>query len=825
MRVLGRSLLLLLLLLPLWWIAQQPWQLPSWLMQQSIDSQLLSEAQPSPVYLLEQQRWLEFVITGYGEQIKVLSNAGIKQIEQADEEKIWRYAIEYQLIDEQDQIVEQRIYHHRSKLSQYSYQQSGDEPLNRYFYLGEEVTPINVASMIIKSSNYPLPLRLKLRLAQSEPNIADVAVRVYQPNPMNNDKIGISWLRLSEPQKERIARGIIYPAEQLREFEIRNLMLNRYSAVGPNGVQGTDYQHRTLYSLSLQGDELISLGNGEILPAGIYADNWLRGIITIPEQGAKVELSFLAVNRIPSNDEQITLRWYGQGPSQRHSETLSLVEAIATLSRDYQGGIVEVISEQPVVIEATPLDGLEPDMLLAGQFYLRGYLSSHTPLEYPIEHLSQQATPLRIDIRTFSQLPGEPVQPIASELQYQLIDQQGQIIKQGRLGLNAHWSHYDRFSRDHSGLKISEPERYFFALPGEVKSIRFISDSPALITAFSRPADLPRALNLPEDNYATQLVGTRQPAWFPFKPRNANQLQAAGLSSLIVTQRRPPEDDPLLLAGQYDWQSFEPQGAWLARQLLQPREATTPLRSSALGSTFRPIQTGRVEHLELRHLPGINQVNPQLIYLRDSELPAQLQVIINGQIVHEEEIIGHQGEVQLPPIVTGVHQLQLNFDEQARWLINYAGADQHSYLKRLAYRLVDTGLTFEYHKQQTEALLSAQLFLPYGQRERSSISIQVEPHSNTTIGPHRHWSFLHRINTIRADSQQPITVLNTQGEQLSDGQRFFIPLGSDLPQGHYRIHITPNTDQPSYLSLYQLTPGETEQRRFVTERSLYVDVN
>ncbi len=825
MRLIGRLLLLLLLALPLLWAAQQPWLLPTWMSRANIADSLMSEARPSAVYLAEKDRWLEFVITGRGDRIKVLSNAGIDSAIPADEGKVWAYALEYQLLNEQGELIEQRVYHHRSRLTQYRDTSKSDTAFNRYFYLDPEVTPINVASLTIKTIGNKPPLRLRLRLNQTAPGITDVAVRVYQPNPVASDRQGIAWARLSAVQKARVARSILYEPEQLRAHEISSLLDNRYSPIGPIGVLGEDYQNRILYALTLDdNEERVEHNNAGILPTGIYADQWLRGVMPIPQGGATVSLNIIPT-QASATAQTLTLRWYGQGPHQRSTEQITVSAKGLELTRQFEGGLVEFIAQQPIVIQPQRLDNDAQDILRTGQYYLRGYTSGQHQLEYRIDHSDTRSTPFRVDLRAAPQFPGAAAQMPnqAQYVSYSLIDDQGNTIKQGQLSIAAEHSRYDRFSGNQGELKISEASRYFFALPAHIASVRFSSTQPALITAYSRPAGMPRKQRLPEDRYAMTSPNARIPAWFLLKPEQRSQLIAHAHSQLLIIQTRPPKDNPLLLAGLYDWQNFEPQGPWLGRFILQPRDAKASVRDEARGSVFRPLKTGQRQRVDLLSLAGIQEVKPRLIFIREQDTAFNVEVLLDGQPLLNQDMAGRLGEIILPPIAAGRHQLQINSNAQGRWLINYAGSSGESYLKRLAYRLPPEGLSFDYDKTDAEAVLSGQLFLPHGQTQRSLVQVRIEQFKPTGIGPFKDWSFVHRMNDIQPTTGAKLTVLNSQHDKVGDGQRFFIPLGSDLPTGRYRVHISADENTHGLLALYQLRPGSVDQRHFFSERGQPTD--
>ena len=75
---------------------------------------------------------------------------------------------------------------------------------------------------------------------------------------------------------------------------------------------------------------------------------------------------------------------------------------------------------------------------------------------------------------------------------------------------------------------------------------------------------------------------------------------------------------------------------------------------------------------------------------------------------------------------------------------------------------------------------------------------------------------------MRPQDEIQVSVLNTRTATVDGGQRFFLPLGSDLPAGSYRIRIRPLHDVQGYLVLYRLSPGQQMVRAFLREHA-YVD--
>jgi hypothetical protein len=68
-----------------------------------------------------------------------------------------------------------------------------------------------------------------------------------------------------------------------------------------------------------------------------------------------------------------------------------------------------------------------------------------------------------------------------------------------------------------------------------------------------------------------------------------------------------------------------------------------------------------------------------------------------------------------------------------------------------------------------------------------------------------------------SESAEPIPVLNSAQPPLVGGQRFFLPLGADLPPGKYPIKFALEGAPEAYLTLYRLSPGQSELRDFFQE--------
>ncbi|MCB1770346.1 MAG: hypothetical protein KDJ31_11715 [Candidatus Competibacteraceae bacterium] len=840
-RLLGHTLKWLLMLgtlaglvVWLWPMAQTTWLLFDPQGQQNIDPRL-AEAAAEAVYVLEKQRWLEFPIVTQGDYLKVVSNANLPAAaaQAGSPETFWIYAIDYQVLDKTGRVLKEGTYHLRTMMS-WRQPDGAPFPLTPAFYLNRLSLPASGRVMTIPVRETPGAARLRLRLAQRDAAIDEVVARVYAQEHLLDATRDYRWQRVSRRLRERLARASVYGADLLSLTEQTQLLRQIWSPTAPLGVEGRAYRSQKMYVMFEVEAEPRRL---PVLPAGLYVDPNLRGTLAIPEPGGVVELELLDVAPlmaeagIPSTSPftrggdkmtadlssqkgdgetgrmPATLRlvWYGSLPSQRAEYAISMNGATTRWTGALMPGLVEVIASQPVVVRAALRQetGQAID-LVQEPVYLRLYeVGAGQALEFDIEHVGAQPTFWRVSLR--QALPAVADPAIA---RYELVDEHSVVVRQGALPVPALLSRYDwRVSSSAFFDRISEPASYAFVLPVKVVKARLRAETPLLVAAYTRPPDLPRSVRAPED-YRPDLPGTgSQPFWFPVLPVDAQTLLQEARSGLIVVQSRPPVINPDILAGRYDWQDYTPKGPWRGRYLLNPRDPGTPLRVQALDSVFRPVSAGVPTTLHFQGQPGRSTVDPTLIVLRESAAPSAVRVAVDGVIIHSSVIAVRRASIWLPPLPVGTHTLTVTASQPGRWLISNAGADENSVIRRLAYLLDQQPLEFIYAKTTAgEETLTGVLQGPFAVTERSRLRVRVEIDHAALLGPANRLTAREWRYDLRPDPRQAIPVLDTPNEQVGLGQRFFLPLGDDLPPGSYRIRLQLEQGR-GYLSLYRVIPG------------------
>ncbi|MDH3600029.1 MAG: hypothetical protein OEU26_10375, partial [Candidatus Tectomicrobia bacterium] len=690
MRLIGRGLLLLIILSLGFWQGKATWNYAAslWATSSTPHRDIIQSARLRTAYALQDQDWTMFAIPASATTLKAITNAHLPTASPLLPEQEWRYSVQYQLLDDAGQILQEHTYHHRTRLTRYIDPITLDV-VTTSLYLQDNIRPADSRTMRIHLAQTPTASHLRFRLSTVEPPVQGVALRVFAPDNVPEHKLDYVWRRLNQDGKRALAQGLVYPVELLRHDERRLLLKNRWLILGPQGVKGRDYQSLNLYVMADMEGEPITPPTP---PAGRLLDATHRVVIPIPPGGQHLRLEFapLPPPTVAPRQDGIQLVWYGEKLGARSTSVVPWQGPGTHIEQFFSPGLLELITPTGAVIVRTfQLDGESSADITPELTYLRTYVvQPDADVEFDVVHLEAWPTPFRINARYLT-TAADSAESSEHVLNYQLLNTDGDTVKTGQLTFSASLSLYDQVADRNTGFRVSDPVSFYFSLPAVIKRIRLMrpgtgQDGAVVIAAYNRPPDLVRETRVPEDYTNAGLDDDRQRAWFPVHPTDADHLIDAGQFSLLTVQPRPPETNPDLLAGQYQWQAYRPQGAWKARHLLMPHDPAQPLRDEAVAVTYRTIPLGRDVPLRFRNPYGLQAVQPQLVFLRQRREPLSFQVVVDGRLHYQGAVAGRRGEVTLPDIPAGLHQVRLHAPKDGTWLINDVDPGPRPYIKRLA---------------------------------------------------------------------------------------------------------------------------------------------
>lgn len=798
--------------------------------------EMARQATISVAYVAEAQRHLSFPIPGGVKRIRIVSNGNLRDLSAAraaqatDPLLRWHYALEIELLDSSGRTLLKREHHYRSNFSEIR------EPNNRLitpaYYLDENLTPTTGVVLNLDLGGFAQASQLRVRASGIDPDLADVVVRSYVPEPSNERQVAILWQRLNDRQKTLLAKGSAYNPELLIEEERRNLVRNLWQPLGPLGAQGVDFKARELYILRDNEGEL----EGELIaPAGLISAPGQLAVFPIPEEGARVHFKAQPLplpNRAAavSGRQIIKGRWYGSSTFARENFTLQWDGPDSLMAKRFAGGLVELEAPVPMALRAlVDADGSPTVEITPERQYQRLFLTQPAQaLSFAIAHESGQATPIRLEVRPI--LPVGAATPAAS-LHYEFLASDGLLLKAGELPIKPLPARYDQIVGEPLGTQVAEFTEAFFSVPPAASTLRLSSaqvpgqDQPLLLVGlFNRPATLARKIRAPEDQFAFAAKGEKIPAWFALRPIGYEGLIAGNRSRLLLIQTRPQDDKPEIQAGRFDWQEFRPQGAWLARQLLVPRDPEVPLREEALATTYEPLTANQPRRLEFPSYLGVQQLTPTLIWVGADDAPFSATVSSDGQPIHRFQGSARYGETRLPPLPAGRHEIRVDITPSRgqrlpELFLNHVKTGRLAYTTHIAARLASgQSLSFDIERtSRQEETITARLYQPAGWRGRTLLQAHIDGPPPPPLTPLPGWVFSDRHFDVRPDPSYAAPVFDTQGLRSDAGRPAYLLFPADAPLGRYRLTFRIEQGPPGYLALSRLTPGVPVQRRILEE--------
>jgi hypothetical protein len=798
-------------------------QARNWINEQAaftdLSPEVLSQMRPSQSFVIRDQRVLRFSLPPNAQRVRVLSNASLDPTWTPPESGEIKYAIHSRLLGRGEEVLYERTYHFRTAMTRWTNTVTQQSYPNAFFMGGEDQVPADTESMIIALDKVPgSPGILELRMHSSEGPVHSATVRVYQTRTVSAEEVRFSWQRMSLRDREELAADNVFPPGLMTASEIKHLLRKRWSPLAPEGV---DYERRRLYvTHDFQGNKVGS----EVLPRGLLSDPGLHGTFPLPEGGGRVTLTILAANSSAAAKAKGPVRiiWHGKGLGRTRTFEVEWTEPGTVFEQDLEGGVLEVIPPFEAILSATvegPQETIDlPDAPLASSGYV---CSTNQEVSFAIRHAGHRPTPYRFNLW---HLPGTDTQTANADssetaVRYEVTGPDGVGLLSGNIRSKPAPSAFDHAVLSSGESRLSESVGLYFALPPEARLIRFTAKArPFIVSAFSRPASVPREVRVPEESFA--FSGTDEPVtqrgWFRLNAADHTRLIAEERVARMRRRIPPPApDDPDLLTGNYRWQDYPPIGRFRARRFFIPRSPDAVAREEALGVTYQSIPSGEPVTVRFQGAPWTKTLSPSLAYLRDGTTPFGLKIFLNDSVGVDGQFGGRRGEIALPPMPAGETQVRIEAPQNIRFLLNHApGLGSETWLRRTAYEVPPQGLAFLVEKptvQSISILIQLHVTLPIQPNERFRLRAELRRADQTdfsrSIGPHAGWTFMDRVFDVRIDGETRCPVFETPNRDVSSGQTLVLPMHSDLPPGSYRLTLTPLSQAEAFIAVARTIPG------------------
>jgi len=764
---------------------------------------LVSQARSAPVYRLSMSDWILFPLSTQTFKAEVASHADLPMNTALDPDKKWSYTIQVQILNVSGTILETRDLAYESQSVLYHSQSLGT--FSSSFYLEQDAQPTTPLVTLLNWKDRGRGAFVRVRLLKKDKNLQAVYCRVYEPSNLVLHLLSY-WYHLNPADKLHVSEGNIYDPSLLSPEEKKNIVQNLWAPVGPRGIPNKTFQERLLYEVTPEGKELIK----PIMPVGIYVDATHHVAVPISENNMPLRFHLAPPIATPRKGSfSLSLQWYGKGPAKPTEINLS-TNSEGDVTHSFKKGIVFVSTPQPAVLQIFKNDGQEIFLKPAS---VKGYLiEKGKTVDYAIHHLKGRATPFRLDARKILLSPGE--NGAEGELFYDFLDDKGKVLKSSSYSPMMTPSLYNRVTQDPT-MNLSEADNLYFILPEKVKRVRLSANTSFFVTAYNRPEDLKRQYQIPEDYYLYESPEeSLRRSWFYLSPLNTSLLSQEGRELLFSIQPQPVETDERILLGTYEWNQLIPKEEWLFLYGLMPRSLELPQNPQAQQVTYSPLPTAGKREISFHGVMGMREIRPALLYFKPKELPEPLVIKIDGKDVIKENILGTQGEIQLPPLSVGKHILTIDGPPTAKFFMSQLLRETESYLKRRLILLKKGKTEFSYIKKQSTEEETLALYLIGPPQTRIPLSLKIKGPSPKEEIPLSDYTIREREYDVLF-SGDPVFFLSPKKDDYLSSEPIFIKLGNDLPVGTYAITLeTPND---TYALLSQLIPGHHNKRTLSIE--------
>ncbi len=498
MRLIGRSILVLMLLLFLFQVYQRVDSWQGWQKPQSADDELGFDSYR--VYWLDDS--LIFKLPANTEQVRVMLTSTVSQ-DSSD------FRLGFSARGQDSQVLAQ---------GQRQYDNLSLPPEGERFLGMIQGQPAHYTREFYLDGNKANPLS-QLKLWKISGDDVKVALRVAVLERKSDSELAINWQRMRREKRSKLLEGHIYPSDLVKEEHRRAALQYQWLSLGPEGLEGEAYQVTTLF-VKNEDEQLPPVQLGELDSADVISKSKVVTLMqraTNPISGAScaqpqdwMELAWVEDDRI----------------SVQHFDG-------AELSIPAQPRLYRLRSSAKCQLSLFDSNGQAVELERQVQ---RTYVTQRgQPLEFVLTPGENSVQPLKLTARGLNL-------DSSGEVLWEVEDDNGAALLKGRLQVTKKPDWYERLASNDA--QLSARSEVIINAPINAAKIRVYSESQTmLIKLFSRSIHMP------------WLAGT--PKWFTVEPNDFERLKLMDHSKLIYWQKRlEPNDHQTFLS---QWQTLTPE--------------------------------------------------------------------------------------------------------------------------------------------------------------------------------------------------------------------------------------------------------------------------
>lgn len=800
MRRLGRAIGLVVLLLLFWPLfggyVVSAYQ---WLTDSETDQRadLPEEADQATVFWLDSERWMRFSLTESAETVRILTHLQMSpELVEAEVDRV--YGFDYRFLNERQEEVYSDTHYFRAAILPPRFLEDGRSFPTRFYDDPERVASA-AENLYYALEDQSDAVYLELRAIEKPAPDSRIGVQITEEQTRPRENAARLWPRMAPETQRKILRSHAYPPHLVSPFEIENVLMSRWMPLGPEGVDGTDFESDYLYTLEVPHS--LPRGGDGIVPAGLYADSshW----VTLPvSEDARYRLEVEPVDETV-RDFSVNFAHQENAELEVQQSVLQGESPMLVWKGELAPGLLQVIPSVPVAVRL--YDESSGDEVTPDANYLRADTAAPgSPVRFLLDSDSLAGQPVRLDVRTYVH-PERPDSSAVPAVEVRVRDASGEVVETFQQDINPPASYYQRFSGELMGSRVSEAKSLYLQVPEDAAELELSSNTPVLVTGYARLNGLPLERNLPSQRRPWQGYADRMPSWFLMKPLTSSD---SGQRVALQWFFQPIERNEAILSGVYEWEALEPLRNGLIRDVLFPHRLSGALRETAVGSIYRALPDSPVSLTLVAPEKNIS-FTPDVIYQRNDRSPETVTILRDGKVWLRRGIAGRTGRFSLPLVDAGRYTLEIRGSGQ--WYINHNRPPEGTgFLERSLFEMDARGQTFVMNKSAPREVANLDLIAPRN-AEKFSVTVKVRQ-ATRSEGLLQDYSFLERRYHIQVQDKQTL-MLGSQSGAWASPVTIGVPLGEDLPPGRYQISVEPS--QPGGLvSGYIVREGQRQGYRF-----------
>lgn len=540
------------------------------------------------------------------------------------------YSLNIEVRDKNDNVIYRNEFHQETSETKLV-SLEGEETLYPETFLGDSEAKLSTTSSIHLSLP-PGATRLIVRQNKKIPEINDILVRAYQYVQRSTRVAPLSvWERLSVKQKNQLTEYFPFDETFLSDVEKANLADYRWQPLVPIGDEGEDYLSSLIYRIPSQHIKekrhLLSRYDHQI-------DVYKRVSFPIEVEG---NYRLEASHQYSERPYEIFMTWHNPQDSYKRTRTFRFEQNNEAQEISLRPGMVTFTASIPLSIDLFAVSGLVEEH---DHFSSAVILMPEQPIEFSLPERDDDNMPIQLQIRAFSEQRRHTAKNAVVKIE---LSKSGQVIKSAEMSP-------DFFPEEDSQIVAEEfynwlgvAKRFFMNAPAMADTLRMESNSPVLVTLYTRLEGMPAIRVLPEEKRDWYDYPSGVPDWFSIRPNDWTKLLNTGGIKLLkhyhrslLDEQEDPDPDESYQSLLDDFETLT-----LSDLIVENPFPGQPVKLEENTSlNFAPLDVAAT--LESEEVDG-RPVTKKLFYVRDTQEIQQLQWQKNGVRQNPLWVVGKWG--------------------------------------------------------------------------------------------------------------------------------------------------------------------------------------